>query len=161
MKRKIPKKNYIILIILSLITLLLTFFLVNKYKDDFYDNKIKFVSEIKENEINDYAREGHEIIIYMSNSKNRKLRKLEKDLKKYTEQNDLKEKFVYLDLYTVSNNFNNEFYVKFINESYNGSFEIKDPTIVIIDNEKVKTFTNDIKNIDDIKEFFNNNGVLE
>ena len=144
--KKIPKKNYIYVTILSLFTIILTFYLSNLYLvNKRSENKISFVSEIKENELKSYLDETHEIIIYMSESKNKENDKLEEELKKYTQKNNLEDKYLYLDLSMVSSNFYNEFYVNYINEAYKGNFEIKDPTIIYIKNKKVESYNNNIK----------------
>lgn len=160
--KKIPKKNYIYVTILSLFTIILTFYLSNLYLvNKRSENKISFVSEIKENELKSYLDETHEIIIYMSESKNKANDKLEEELKKYTQKNNLEDKYLYLDLSMVSSNFYNEFYVNYINEAYKGNFEIKDPTIIYIKNKKVESYNNNIKDIKDIKKFFYENEVIE
>lgn len=160
--KKIPKKNYIYVTILSLFTIILTFYLSNLYLvNKRSENKISFVSEIKENELKSYLDETHEIIIYMSESKNKENDKLEEELKKYTQKNNLEDKYLYLDLSMVSSNFYNEFYVNYINEAYKGNFKIKDPTIIYIKNKKVESYNNNIKDINDIKKFFYENEVIE
>lgn len=160
--KKIPKKNYIYVTILSLFTIILTFYLSNLYLvNKRSENKISFVSEIKENELKSYLDETHEIIIYMSESKNKENDKLEEELKKYTQKNNLEDKYLYLDLSMVSSNFYNEFYVNYINEAYKGNFEIKDPTIIYIKNKKVESYNNNIKDINDVKKFFYENEVIE
>lgn len=160
--KKIPKKNYIYVTILSLFTIILTFYLSNLYLvNKRSENKISFVSEIKENELKSYLDETHEIIIYMSESKNKANDKLEEELKKYTQKNNLEDKYLYLDLSMVSSNFYNEFYVNYINEAYKENFEIKDPTIIYIKNKKVESYNNNIKDIKDIKKFFYENEVIE
>ncbi len=160
--KKIPKKNYIYVTILSFFTIILTFYLSNLYLvNKRSENKISFVSEIKENELKSYLDETHEIIIYMSESKNKENDKLEEELKKYTQKNNLEDKYLYLDLSMVSSNFYNEFYVNYINEAYKGNFEIKDPTIIYIKNKKVESYNNNIKDINDVKKFFYENEVIE
>ena len=117
--------------------------------------------QIKENELKNYLEETHEAIIYMSESKNKNNYNLEQELEKYTKAYNLEDKYVYLDLSLVSDKFYNEFYINYINEAYKGKFEIKNPTIVYIKNKTVVNYDNNITNIDQIKEFFNNNEVIE
>ncbi|MBE6159714.1 MAG: hypothetical protein E7157_01550 [Lactobacillales bacterium] len=161
MEKKIPKKNYIIVILISVFTILLTFFLMNKYNSNKTIENITFVSEIKENELNNYVTERQEVIIYMSSSTNENIKDLESDLEKYTKKKNLKDEYVYLDLSKVNSNFYNEFYINYLNESYSGKFKIEEPTIVIIRNGKVESYLNKINNINQIKLFFEKNGVLE
>ena len=150
--RKIPIKNYIILLIIAIFTFSITFYLMNQYQTK--DNKkINFVSEIKENELDSYITEGHEVIIYMSKSDTEEIEKFEKQLKIYTTRNDLSNKYVYLNLNNVSDNFYNEFYLKYIKESSN-KFDIIEPAFIYIDDMKVIYYINNVDSIDLVKEFF-------
>lgn len=161
MEKKIPKKNYVIVILISVFTILLTFFLMNKYNNNKSVESITFVSEIKENELNNYVTERQEVIIYMSSSNNENIKELEEDLEKYTKKKNLKDEYVYLDLSKVDSNFYNEFYINYLNESYSGKFKIEEPSIVIIRNGKLESYLNNINSINQIKLFFEKNGVLE
>lgn len=160
MEKKIPIKNYFIVVLLIILTVSLTFYLMMTYNNK--DNKsLSFVSQVKENELDSYITERQEVIIYMSSSNNKDTKGFENELKKYTEDKNLKDLYVYLDLNDVSSNFYNEFYVKYLNESYTGTFEIKEPTIVIIRNGKIDSYLNNINDVDQVKEFFEKNEVLE
>ena len=161
MEKKIPKKNYIIVALISIFTILLTLFLMNKYNSNKTSENITFVSEIKENELNNYVTERQEVIIYMSSSTNENIKELENDLEKYTKKKNLKDGYVYLDLSKVDSNFYNEFYINYLNESYTGKFKIEEPSLIIIRNGKVESYLNKINNINQIKLFFEKNGVLE
>lgn len=161
MEKKIPKKNYIIVALISIFTILLTLFLMNKYNSNKTSENITFVSEIKENELNNYVTERQEVIIYMSSSTNENIKELENDLEKYTKKKNLKDEYVYLDLSKVDSNFYNEFYINYLNESYTGKFKIEEPSLIIIRNGKVESYLNKINNINQIKLFFEKNGVLE
>ena len=65
-KKEIPTKNYIILIILSLVTLILTFNLAGIYQERMeYNNQsnniMKFLSEIKEEKLSKfYIKNNHQ-----------------------------------------------------------------------------------------------------
>ena len=100
--RKIPRKNYIYVLVLSFFTIALTFYLSTLYNNNkMSENKMSFVSEIKENELKNYLEETHEAIIYMSESKNKNNYNLEQELEKYTKAYNLEDKYVYLDLSLV------------------------------------------------------------
>ena len=160
MEKKIPIKNYVIVVLLIILTVSLTFYLMITYNSK--DSKsLSFVSQVKENELDSYITERQEVIIYMSSSNNKYIKEFENELKKYTEDKNLKDLYVYLDLNDVSSNFYNEFYVKYLNESYTGTFEIKEPTIVIIRNGKIDSYLNNINDVDQVKELFEKNEVLE
>lgn len=160
MEKKIPKKNYIIILLIFIFTILLTLFLMNKYNIN-NNESLSFVSEIKDNELNNYITERQEVIIYMSSSNNKNNYELEKELEKYTKEKNLKDKYIYLDLSNVNSNFYNEFYINYINESYTGNFKIQEPSMIIIRDGKVESYLNKINNINQIKLFFEKNEVLE
>ena len=155
---KIPMKNYIILVLLSFFTVVLTFYLMNKYVKTNNIN-IDFVSEIKENELDSYITEGHEVIVYMSKSDTNDIKKFEKELKKYTIKKDLSNRYVYLNLNNVSDNFYNQFYIKYINESSN-NFKIEQPTFIYINDMKVKKYINNVNDIKIVQHFFDSIGEL-
>lgn len=155
----IPKKNYIIVIFILIFTYILTFYLMNNYKSN--NNLLSFVSEIKYNEISDYITENQEVVIYMSLSNNKITKDLEKELEKLTIKKNLKNKYLYLNLNKANNNFYNEFYVNYIDEAREKEFEIKAPTIVLIENGRMTNYLNNINNIEQIEEFFKKTGVIE
>lgn len=158
--KKIPLKNYFIVGFLIIFTIFLTFYLMKKY-DSVKVKEINFVSEVKENELDSYITERQEVIIYMASSNNKGLDTFNKDLKKYTEDKNLKDLYVYLDLKNVSSNFYNKFNIKYLKEADNSVFNIKEPTFVIIRNGKMDSYLNNINSIEQVKEFFKNNEVLE
>ena len=158
--KKIPLKNYFIVGFLIIFTIFLTFYLMKKY-DSVKVKKINFVSEVKENELDSYITERQEVIIYMASSNNKELDTFNKDLKKYTEDKNLKDLYVYLDLKNVSSNFYNKFNIKYLKEADNSVFNIKEPTFVIIRNGKMDSYLNNINSIEQVKEFFKKNEALE
>ncbi len=158
--KKIPLKNYFIVGFLIIFTIFLTFYLMKKY-DSVKVKKINFVSEVKENELDSYITERQEVIIYMASSNNKELDTFNKDLKKYTKDKNLKDLYVYLDLKNVSSNFYNKFNIKYLKEADNSVFNIKEPTFVIIRNGKMDSYLNNINSIEQVKEFFKKNEVLE
>ncbi len=158
--KKIPLKNYFIVGFLIIFTIFLTFYLMKKY-DSVKVKEINFVSEVKENELDSYITERQEVIIYMASSNNKGLDTFNKDLKKYTEDKNLKDLYVYLDLKNVSSNFYNKFNIKYLKEADNSVFNIKEPTFVIIRNGKMDSYLNNINSIEQVKEFFKKNEVLE
>lgn len=162
MKKTIPTKNYIIVFILSICTLLLTFYLMNVYNNsENTHQKTLSISEVRENELKSYITENNEVIIYMSSSNNNQIETFEKNLNNYILDNNLKNEFVYLDLNNVSENFYNEFYINYVKESNSEKFIIKEPTLVIINNRVIKNYINNIDNIDQVKEFLISAGVIE
>ena len=156
--KKIPLKNYLIVLILSVATVFLTFYFANNYKKNKIVQKINFLSEIKQNELNSYISERSDVIIFMTYIDNDDLIK---NLKKYLKENELKSEFVYIDLNEVNNNFYNEFYVNYVNEASNKSFEIKNSTLVFIENGTINSYINNIKYIEQVKNFFESNELID
>ena len=96
MEKKIPIKNYFIVVLIAILTISLTFCLMITYNNK-EKNTLSFVSQVKENELDSYITERQEVVIYMASSNNKNIKELEKDLKKYTEEKNLKDFYVYLD----------------------------------------------------------------
>ena len=170
MSRKIPMKNYFITFVLAVITIIIVFSLMNIYnkQKDYKESSNKnldILSEIKENELETYFTENHDGIIYMSSSNNKNLEEFEKELKKYIVDKNLTKEIVYLNMFNVSDTFYNEFYLKYFNESSNINVDLtKEPNIFIVNNGKVINYLLSDKeqiNMEDVKKFFKENGVLE
>ncbi len=105
--RSIPGKNYIILGIVVLATFALLYYFVsfyNKQKD--YENSIhtrmQFLSEVKENEIQNYILDNHDVIIYLSDSTDDTFSDFEIQLKSLMKDQNLTKNVVYMDVYKIS-----------------------------------------------------------
>lgn len=141
--RQIPKKNYIYALLILVITVPLTFLLINTFKNKKEEYKIKII-EIKENELNNYLTETTETVIYYSSNE---FEELNKQVDKYVSKSEFKENTVYLDSSLVSENFEKTFIQK-----YNAK-NMKQPCLLLIENGKVThSITIDAKK--DIKRFF-------
>lgn len=141
--RQIPKKNYIYALLILVITVPLTFLLINTFKNNKEEYKIKII-EIKENELNNYLTETTETVIYYSSNE---FEELNKQVDKYVSKSEFKENTVYLDSSLVSENFEKTFIQK-----YNAK-NMKQPCLLLIENGKVThSITIDAKK--DIKRFF-------
>ena len=142
--KEIPIKNYIITIIISLLTIVLVFSLMNKYNTR--NNKLLFLSEVKEDNLNEFITEKNDIIIYFSKNKHKEL---DSELEKYLQNNEVKNNIIYVDLNNVSKHFDDDF-----SKNYSTTLiDIKDPTLVIIEDKKVTNYLSDMQNINDIKNF--------
>ena len=141
--RQIPKKNYIYALLILVITVPLTFLLINTFKNNKEEYKIKII-EIKENELNNYLTETTETVIYYSSNE---YEELNKQVDKYVSKSEFKENTVYLDSSLVSEKFKKTFIQK-----YNAK-NMKQPCLLLIENGKVThSITIDAKK--DIKRFF-------
>lgn len=165
--RIIPKKNYVILFMLAVITIIITLLLANKYNKNLQYNlsendNMSFLSQIKIDEIDNYIMDNPESIIYMSSSDNTELDKVEEDLKKYIISNNYNKNIVYLNSYDLEESKFNEFKEKYFSELIKKNINLNiQPNIFVIKNGVVfnALYTNDSNdvNIDDIKIFLRNN----
>lgn len=149
-ERIIPKKNYIIIVMIFVITLIIVFVLRNRYimyQD--YQLTIPVISgtlnEIKDKEVYTYLDEIDDVMMYIGTAGDNNCRKLEKDLKKFVVDNDLKSKIIYLNITNVKNL--NEFYDNFnenfvIDNRYIDSF----PAFIIFKDGKVLDYVSKINN---------------
>lgn len=141
--RKIPIKNYIIIIVIFIVSISFAMFLrnwYNSYQD--YQKTIPVlngvVSEVRYNEIDNYIVDNQNVIIYIGVATDDNCRKLEKGLKKIIEKRHLKEKIVYFNITDVSDK---ELLLKEFNDKYALEDKIYTyPAIILIENGKVVDF---------------------
>ena len=144
---KIPVKNYIILVVIIIITFLIPFGLRNIYlqKIDYNlknNDVMNFLFEVKEDELNNYLMENRDIIIYMSFSSSEVNSNFKDKLKKYVDNNELNKEIVYIDLDDV----NDKFYIDFKNNYFNDNLKggnnklNKNSTILAVKESKVIDF---------------------
>ena len=98
-ERIIPKKNYFILSILAVATIILTFYLSDYYfkreKEIIAHNTtMNFLLKITENDLKNYIADNHDVIIYFSNSYNKSLIDYEKKLKKTLVNSEMEQQVV-------------------------------------------------------------------
>ena len=103
MKKKIPIRNYIILAIIALFTIIITLYvssLIKAYKID----KLRVsplsgeVQEITLDELNIVTSEMTDVILYLGYTNDSKVYSSEKRILKYLNSHDLSNKFVYIDV---------------------------------------------------------------
>lgn len=112
--REIPKKNYFILFIVIVFSLLIAFYFRNWYKtyEDSYLSKSivgNYLFEINYKELDNYLVENQSAIIYVSKVGNEKIRNFEKKFINAINQNDLKNKILYLDLSNYKGDTNDKY----------------------------------------------------
>lgn len=112
--REITKKNYFILFIVIVFSLLIAFYFRNWYKayEDSYLSKSivgNYLFEINYKELDNYLVENQSAIIYVSKVGNEKIRNFEKKFINAINQNDLKNKILYLDLSNYKGDTNNKY----------------------------------------------------
>lgn len=138
------KKNYIIVAVISIATVLLVILGVNLYERQVkYNNENNFVlsvlSEVKPEELDNLVVENNDFMIYVANSEvsNSKIRK---EVKKIIEKNDYVNDIVYLNSKNINDNLEN-----FINNY--STEKVKDKkmspdSLIIIKEGKIISITN-------------------
>lgn len=141
--RQIPKKNYYILVVLLVVTILLTLSLsyVYRNKEKLVSNFYEYSNKIKPQEFDEYMIENSDFIIYISDKYDLTYEEFENKFKEKLEKLNLKSNLIYID----KNDINKEFLNK-LKKEYNINIEIKDTPIVIVvvDNKVIKNVSVDI-----------------
>ena len=166
MEKKIPLKNYIILAVTLIITVVLViyFYLWQKAYEDSKTNTIimdEYIQKINYNELSNYLIENKSTVIYSSVVGSQKTSNFEKKFIKVIQDKSLKNSILYLDLTEVVKNktIKKELLEKYPELNNN----IKDPLIIIFNNDKVIRIYN-IKdnnyNIDSLIEFLEKEDII-
>ena len=149
--KKIPFKNYIYVFFIIIISILVVFKLMNIYNKN---NKIDFITEVKEKDLKQFVLEKNDVFIYFSKSNNKKI---EQELKKYLDNNEIKNDIIYVDLNNTSKDIETKINNNFKEISSTNYISIKNPTILYIADGKINDVLIEINNIDDIKQFIERN----
>ena len=136
--KKIPMINYIIALIITVITFALTYVIANtyiSYRNYEQENYMNYLSQVMPEEIDNYIIENHDLIVYVTNSATTDI-EIEKKVKKVLVDNNYVKDTIYLDL----NNIDPNFLVDFENKYSISPDTLKENTIIIFKGEKkVKT----------------------
>lgn len=154
--KKIPLKNYFIVLIVSIFVILLVLCLRNFYLN--YDSNsinTSYLSEMKINEItkNDFdfiLSESSNIILFVSNTKTKQIYNLEKKLYNEFDKNELLDNLIYWDVSDLNNEYISILKNKFPNIILN---DYKLPFIVIIKDGIYKDTIDIYKYNNNIEEF--------
>lgn len=108
-EKVIPKKNYIILVVLFVAIIALVLYLCNLYHVyDEHQREIPVIRgtlyEIQPDELEHFIMENPTTVIYMCTAANETCRDYEKDLKKLVEKDELQESIIYVNLSNVDQN---------------------------------------------------------
>lgn len=166
--RKVPFKNYIILGIVLLVSMLLLYYFymwVDAYNESKLNKPImdKYMEVINYNELDNYLIENPNTIIYVSVLENKEVRNFEKKFKKLFINNEIDNKILYLD---ITNEINDKSVKEMLKERYsiNSVSILNVPNIIVFDDGNLKTIysiSEDNYDIDRIKLFINNNKFSE
>jgi len=145
--RKIPKKNYFILVLILAVSVSLTFYArewYNTTKEYYARNSVikESVREINESEIYSYTLESPAFILYASSGTDIDIKSFESNLRKLIVSHEMGDDIVYLNLDNIdisafndnlrtnfSNNVNN-----FSNDSLSTFYIFKDGKIILVYN---------------------------
>lgn len=143
--RKVPLKNYIILVVVFILVFLLTIALANLYNNQgkkIETNFFEFYNKIDMRDFNQYIIENPDAIIYISDRYDKSTSKFESKLKKYIQKNNLYDYVICID----KNNIDNSDKIKILDQKINfSSFPI---VIVVNDGKIVNISYVDINNFD-------------
>lgn len=165
--RPIPTKNYVITIIVAVVTIFLTFYFksmyeLNKQYNDETSKLSSTLTEISYSTLENYLYEHPETIIYITDtSVNTKSKmKFENNYIKIIEKNELENQLVYIDLSKITEEEKTKFYKNYSSGLINKE-EIFDnvPNILSIKDKKVVNtlfHTYSRINSDDISKFLKN-----
>ena len=166
--RKVPFKNYIILGIVLLVSMLILYYFymwVDAYNESKLNKPImdKYMEVINYNELDNYLIENPNTIIYVSVLENKEVRDFEKKFKKLFINNEIDHKILYLD---ITNEINDKSVKEMLKERYsiNSVSILNVPNIIVFDDGNLKTIysiSEDNYDIDRIKLFINNNKFSE
>ena len=140
MKREIPVKNYVILILVFLVTIVAVFYVRDWYnttKNYYAQNSVmtKVVREIKSEEISNYILENQRFILYVSSGHDSGIKNFEDDFKNLIQSLDLTDDVLYMNLDGV----NSESFYDLLKNNYVHNSKIKNQ--IVDSNSSLYLFT--------------------
>lgn len=167
-ERRIPMKNYILLAVVLIITIIFVIYLYmwyGTYEETRLTSPImgKYMQVINYNELNDYLVENKDTVIYSSVLGDKEIRNFEVKLKKLITDNSLKGSILYLNL---TEEIKDKEINKELKEKYkiNGKNITNSPSIMIFREGNLTSIYNikeDNYNIKKIKEYLEYQGVID
>ena len=138
--RKVPVRNYIVAVIVMVVTIFATLISANIYMDSVdmkNKNYLNTLSAINVDEIDSYVVEAHDIMIYMTD---RELtnKKIDRDFDSIITKKDKKEYVVFLNL----NGLDDTFYSNFSSQYNVDKGSLKSNTLIIFKDGKVNKVIN-------------------
>lgn len=161
--RVVPKKNYLILGFILIVSFLLIYYLYmwfEAYNESKLNKPIldKYMEVINYNELDNYLVESPNAIIYVSVLENTEIRDFEKQFKSILKKNQLEKEVLYMDITEElrNNQVKNEMILKY---AINNSSIVNVPVILVIDNGELYTIYGIKDNnydVESLKMFINN-----
>ncbi len=162
--REIPKKNYVYVGLMALVTCVLLVYFVKWYRIREQEQvtgtiHITSATEIKTDEIDAYLLENPDVTIYISNSTDEKLTGFENTFENYLRSRELTNKLLYVDTAALTEDDRKKIETKWFSDS-----SFTEPNfIIILDGKKVGQLyhsTNEIK-LNDVHQFLTQYEVVE
>lgn len=138
--KKIPKKNYYILVVLLAVTVALTLLLSNLYlnREKLASNFYEYSNKITPEDFDVYMTENSDVIIYISDKYDLTHESFETNLKNKIDNLNLKHNLIYIDKIDMDKEFLNK-----LKNTYGINIDLEQTPIIIvvIDNQVVKNIS--------------------
>lgn len=136
--RIIPRKNYVILIVLSLATCFILAYFVRWYRlreAELQPDSIvtQVITEMNVNELDSYLLENPNIFVYISNPQNEETQSFEKEFENYLKEKEMQHRMIYIDISNMSDKEMQDFQSKWLD-----SEQMIEPNIIVIENGQKK-----------------------
>jgi hypothetical protein len=160
--RKIPKKNYLMFLVMVIFVVGFVFHLCGLYESRGHNKYVSpmnnFITEVKVDDIENHIMENSIVVIYVSDKKDDTLEEREEGFKKILTEYNIQQYFVYLDMSQNAEDVSEKF-----KEYYNDELDYEKLPILVsmIDGKVVGTYNEE--NYDEAKiiAFLKNNEVIE
>lgn len=174
--KKIPRKNYITMAVMSILTFLIVGYFAfwytetREYSDD-YSVMTGYLLEIGEasliDNLSNYLLDNPNTILYITYDNNAFVENFEQEFKQFINTHNIKQSFIYVDLNKVEDKkFISEFKDNFFaQELKNKNVEIvKQPNLFVFKEGRIESILYYVKqsiNMADVKVFLENEGIIE
>ena len=166
--REIPKKNYYIVLVVSIVVIALTLYVRVLYLN-YVNNKVengvfynKAINQINTDDFSFAVGEANEAIMYVSYTGSKEIKKMEKRLYKELENKNLLDKIIYWDVTNLLDN--NEYITILANNFPNVELDInKAPMLIyIVDGKAVDVIdsSSELINYESLNELVNKYGIM-
>lgn len=119
--RQVKLKNYVLVVLLFIVTIVTILFVKKIYEDNestkiVTNERLDVLYEIKEDDLKSYVVENRRIILYTSDSSDVSLQNFEKSFRDYIVENELSKEIIYLNLNQVRPRFYSNLKEKYFDE---------------------------------------------
>ena len=174
--KKIPRNNYVVAAILSILTFVIVGYFAFWYtetKEYSDDNSVMtgYLLEIGEesliDNLNNYLLDNPNTVLYMTYGNNITVQNFEEEFKHFINDNNIKQSFIYIDLNKVEDKkFTSEFRNNFFTEKLkNKNVDVeKQPNLFVFKEGKIQKllyYTTQSINMSDVQIFLENEGIIE